>query len=217
MNSQDSEESSQLLSKLFNLSKKELVHYLLNVLNIAGFLAAIYFIYWGIKSDIFTSEVALRNLLNQLGPGAPYGFILIQIIQTIIPIIPGALTIPMGAMVFGMGYGFFLNFIGIMIGSVINFMLARKYGRPLVEMLVGEKKMTKYTGWLDKNNRFDKLFTFGMFFPISPADVLCYIAGLSNISFKKYLIILSLGKPFTLFIYSYGTMKILKFVFQIFS
>lgn len=186
----------------------------LNLLNIVGLIIAVYALYWGFTNQVFTSEVALRNLLDTMGTAAPLGFIVIQIIQTVIPIIPGALTIPMGAMVFGMGYGFVLNFIGIMIGSVLNFILARKLGRPFVELLVDQQKFEKYTKWLDDEKRFEKLFTFGMFFPISPADLLCYIAGLSKLSFNKYLLILSLGKPFTLFVYSYGMTEILNLAFQ---
>ena len=186
----------------------------LHLLNILGVVVTIYALYWGFKQQIFTSEEALRNLLYTMGPAAPFGFIFIQIIQTVIPIIPGALTIPMGSIIFGMKYGFLLNFIGIMIGSVMNFILARKFGRPLVEMIVDEKQFYKYASWLEDNNRFDKLFTFGMFFPLSPADFLCYLAGLSNISFNKYLLILTAGKPLTLFIYSYGTMSILSLFFR---
>ncbi len=197
-----------------HLSKKEFIQYGLNILNLIGLGAILFLLYWGYKEEIFTSEAALRDLLNTMGPLAPYGFILIQIIQTVVPIIPAALTIPMGIMVFGGFYGFFLNFIGIMIGSVINFGLARKFGRPLVETISNEKQFNKYIGWLDNSNRFDKLFIFGMFFPISPADFLCYLAGLSTISFKKFLAILSLGKPFTLFIYSYGMVEIIHYIFQ---
>lgn len=196
---------------------KEIVQFGLHLLNLLGVVLTLYALYWGFKSQVFTQEEALRDLLATLGPAAPIGFILIQIIQTVIPIIPGALTIPMGTMIFGMGYGFVLNFIGIMVGSVMNFMLARKFGRPLVEMIIDEKQFNKYITWLDEKNRFDKLFTFGMFFPFSPADFLCYLAGLSNISFYKYLLILTTGKPFTLFIYSYGTMGMLTLFFQVFN
>ncbi len=201
----------------FELSKKEMIQYGLNLLNVLGFLFALYLLYWGFQNEVFTSEQALRNLLETMGPGAPIGFIFIQIIQTVIPIIPGALTIPMGSIIFGMGYGFFLNFTGIIIGSVINFWLARRFGRPLVELLVNKNQFNKYIRWLDDSQRFDKLFTFGMFFPFSPADLLCYLAGLSRISFKKYFLILSLGKPLTLFIYSYGMIEVLQFAFQLFA
>ena len=200
-----------------SISKESFVRVLLNSLNILGILLTIYGIYWGYKHQIFTSEDALRNLLERMGSAAPIGFILIQIIQTVVPIIPAALTIPMGALIFGMGYGFYLNFIGIMIGSIINFILARKLGRPFVELLVDQNKFQKYTRWLDDEKRFNKIFTFGMFFPLSPADLLCYIAGLSKISFRRYLITLSLGKPLTLFLYSFGTSTLLNLAFQAMS
>lgn len=189
----------------------------LNVLNILGILLTLYGLYWGFQNQVFTSEVALRNLLDSFGFFAPIVFIGIQIIQTVVPIIPGALTIPMGVVIFGMGNGFWLNFIGILIGSVINFLLAKKYGRPLVELLVDRKHYEKYISWLDNEKRFERLFIFGMFFPISPDDILCYIAGLSNLSFSRYLVILTLGKPIPLMIYSVGMLNLLEWLFQLFA
>lgn len=135
--------------KSWTISKTDTVRALLNSLNILGVLLTIYGLYWGYSQEIFTSEIALKNLLDTMGSAAPLGFILIQIIQTVVPIIPAALTIPMGAMIFGMGYGFYLNFIGIMIGSVINFILARRFGRPFVKLLVDQNKFQKYTYWLE--------------------------------------------------------------------
>lgn len=198
-----------------NLNNKKQMQWLLNGLNILGIVLTVLALYYGYQAELFTSEMALREFLQQTGAAAPFVFIFIQIVQTVIPIIPGALTIPMGTMIFGMGFGFLLNFIGVMIGSIINFYLARRYGRSLVEMLVGEKKMNKYTHWLDDKQRFDKLFTFGMFFPFSPGDFLCYLAGLSSMSWGKYLLILTLGKPFTLFVYSYGMTEVLQFFFEL--
>lgn len=199
----------------FLIKYKKKIRFGLHILNIVGILGTIYGFYWSYQQQIFTSEIALRNLLNSMGALAPYGFMGIQIVQTVIPIIPGALTIPMGTMIFGAGYGFFLNFVSIMIGSVLNFAIARKLGRPFMELLAGDKKINKYIRWLDDPHRFDRLFTFGMFFPLSPADFLCYLAGLSSISFRKYFVILALGKPITLLIYSYGMTKVLNVIFQV--
>lgn len=118
-------------------------------------------------------------------------------------------------MIFGMGYGYLLNFVGIMIGSIINFTLARKFGRPLVQLLMGNRTFNKYVRWLDNPRQFKRLFIFGMFFPLSPADLLCYLAGLSDLSYRDYLLILSLGKPIALFLYSYGMVEILNRLFQL--
>lgn len=185
------------------------------ILGILGIFFTVYGFYWGYHQQLFTSEIALRDFLQGVGPGAPLVFIIIQIVQTSIPLIPGALTIPAGAMIFGMKYGFLLNFIGIIIGSIINFTLARKFGRPLVQLLAGDKVFYKYVDWLDNPRQFNRLFIFGMFFPLSPADVLCYLAGLSDLSYRKYLLILSLGKPVTLFLYTYGTTELLNRFFQL--
>ena len=49
---------------------------------------------------------------------------------------------------------------------------------------------------------FEQIFLWGIVLPGLPDDLLCYIAGLSNISFKKFLAIIVLGKPLTLILYS---------------
>ncbi|MEB3428503.1 TVP38/TMEM64 family protein [Citroniella saccharovorans] len=195
---------------------QKIVNYITLILSIIGVIITIYFSIVGYRMGLFTDQEKLKAFLDSLGKGAPWVFILIQIIQTVIPIIPGALTCPAGALVFGNGFGFILNFIGIMIGSVIDFFLARKYGRGLVRALVSKKTYAKYIGYLDKKDTFKKVFTFGMFFPVSPADFLCMLAGLSNMSFKDFFIILSLGKPITLFIYTYGITELFKFFAKIF-
>lgn len=194
--------------------KYQLTRALVHFLTILGIVITVVFAYKAYRMRLFTSEAALEAFLKGAGPRAPMIFILIQIVQTVIPIIPGALTCPAGAMIFGTGRGFVLNLIGIMIGSVMNFFLARRYGRPLVRGLVGDKNYTKGLDWLNDGQRFDKIFTFGMFFPLSPADFLCMLAGLSSMQFKKYFIILSLGKPLTLFLYTYGLMEVIKIVMQ---
>lgn len=187
----------------------------LRLLGILGIIFTIYGFYWGYRQELFTSDLALSQFLQSVGPLAPFLFMMLQIIQTMFPLIPGGLTIPGGLMIFGMGYGYLLNFVGIMIGSIINFTLARKFGRPLVQLLMGNRTFNKYVRWLDNPRQFKRLFIFGMFFPLSPADLLCYLAGLSDLSYRDYLLILSLGKPIALFLYSYGMVEILNRLFQL--
>lgn len=199
-------------NRISNPEREAKIRFIINILGIFGIILTAVLFVKGYRMELFTSPEALEIFLQGLGKAAPFVFVIIQIIQTVIPIIPGALTCPAGAMIFGVGYGFLLNFIGIMIGSCANFFLARKYGRSLVKTLAGEKTYGKYIGWLDQGARFDKLFTFGMFFPVSPADFLCLMAGLSSMSFKKFFVILALGKPITLFLYTYGITEVIKLV-----
>lgn len=198
-----------------DLSKKKSIQYGLNSLSVLGLLVGVYIVYLGFSEEIFTSEEALINFLAFVGPIAPYAFILIQILQSIVSIIPSTITIPLVSMIFGMGQGFLLNYIGIVIGSVINFSLSRRYGESLVELFISEEKLNKYMNWLDKNNRFNKMFTLAMFFPLSPDDVLCYLAGLTPMTFKRFFLALSAAKPVTILIYSYGMTTLFNYLFQL--
>lgn len=183
---------------------------LINVMTVLGILVTVVFTYWAYKQGLFTSREALDEFLKNSGIWGPIIFMFLQIVQTVVPIIPGALTSVAGVAIFGILKGSVYNYIGIVIGSVIDFYLARRYGKELVAKLVSPKTYNKYIGWLDEGNRFDKLFTYAMFFPISPDDFLCLLAGLSNMTFKKFLIIILLSKPVTLLAYTLGMLYAIK-------
>ncbi len=204
--------AQKILNKLNRLSKSPLKTGS-RFLGIAAFL----FILMAIGWSFFSSEAALQELLAAMGPHAPVFFVFIQILQTVTPFVPAALIIPVGLLLFGVSSGFFLSFLGLTIGSAINFKLARSFGRPFVERFVSKKQLDQYTNWLADDARFDRLFALGMFLPFTPSDFLCYLAGLSDISFKKYLSITSLSKIFTLFLYTYGLLGLIQLLLQIFA
>ena len=64
------------------------------------------------------------------------------------------------------------------------------------------KTYNKYIGWLDNQNRFEKLFALAIFLPVAPDDALCLMAGLTNISVKRYTLIILIAKPLSIFLYS---------------
>ncbi|MGX7197628.1 TVP38/TMEM64 family protein [Enterococcus olivae] len=161
-------------------------------------IVAVYFFQLGVFRDM----QSLQTVVNSAAVFGPLLFILIQIIQVIIPIIPGGLSLVAGVLLFGPIEGFVYNYIGICIGSIIIFLLSRHYGKPLVEHLVSEKIYTKYAHWLNNQQRFDKLFALAIFLPVTPDDALCLMAGLTDISFKKYTAIILLAKPASIFLYS---------------
>ena len=111
-------------------------------------------------------------------------------------------------------YGMVYDYIGIVIGCAIIFYLVRLYGAAFVQSVVSKHTYDKYIGWLDKGNRFDRFFIFMMIWPISPADFLCMLAALTKMSFKRYMTIIILTKPFTLVVYTYGLTYIIDFFWQ---
>lgn len=113
-------------------------------------------------------------------------------------------------------WGFVYNYIGISIGSILAFLLSKYYGKPFVRGMIGDKNYDKYIGWLNKGKGFDKAFALAIFFPVAPDDLLCYIAGLTKMSLRKFAAIIFLGKPGSIFLYSLGLtgiMELLKYLF----
>ena len=190
---------------------------IINAVTALGIAITAIFCIWAYRHGLFTNKDALDHYLNTAGIWGPIVFIFLQIVQTVIPVIPGALTSVAGVIVFGVYKGFVYNFIGIVIGSVIDFYLARTYGKALVRKMVSPKTYDKYIGWLDEGDKFDKLFTWAMFFPFSPDDFLCLLAGLSNMTFKKFFIIILLSKPITLVAYTMSLMYAIKLGFKVIS
>ena len=176
----------------------------LNICTAAGLIAMALFIWYGIRTGIFVSPEALEKFLGRFGLLAPVLFVLIQCIQVVIPILPGAVGCLGGVLIFGPVWGFVYNYLGISMGSILAFLLSKRYGRSFVRNMIGEKNYEKYIGWLDKGNAFDKGFAAAIFFPVAPDDLLCYIAGLTKMSLKKFALIILFGKPGSIFLYSLG-------------
>lgn len=164
------------------------------------------FIIYGYKAGIFSDMQSLQDFIKGFGMWAAVIFLMIQIIQVIIPILPGGISCLIGVVIFGSYMGFLYNYIGICIGSILVFLISKKYGRPLVRTVIGEKAFNKYIGWVEHKKKFEKMFAIAIFFPVAPDDLLCYIAGLTKMELKKFTAIILLGKPMSIALYSAGLM-----------
>lgn len=175
---------------------------LLNLISLMGIACTVSLTIYFYHLGVFKDMNALQTLVGQSIYLGPLIFILIQIIQVIVPIIPGGISLAAGVLMFGPYLGFLYNYIGICLGSLILFALGRQYGKPFIQHLVSEKIYQKYSHWLDNDKRFEKLFALAIFLPVAPDDALCLMASLTNMSFKKYSAIILLAKPASIFLYS---------------
>ena len=163
----------------------------IHISSIVGGVGTVIFCIWAYQAGILHSKETLSAFIQQAGIWGPPLFIFLQILQTVVPIIPGA--------------------------CAIIFYLVRLYGAPFVQSMVSKRTYDKYIGWLDEGNRFDRFFIFMMIWPVSPADFLCMLAALTKMSFKRYMTIIILTKPFTLVVYTYGLTYIIDYFWQMFG
>ncbi|MDY3918933.1 MAG: VTT domain-containing protein [Candidatus Limivivens sp.] len=176
----------------------------MNAATAVGVTAAVAFVLYGCKNGIFSSREAMEAFLRPYGIWAPVIFTVIQAVQVVVPILPGGVSCLAGVVLFGAGWGFVYNYVGICIGSLLAFLLAKHYGRPLVQSIVSEKFYAKYSRWLDGGAKFDAMFAAAIFFPFAPDDLLCYLAGLTKMSIRRFTAIILLAKPCSIALYSMG-------------
>lgn len=175
---------------------------IINISTLAGFALIIFLCVYGYYIGIFNSQETFQNFIISCGVFGTIIFMASQAIQVVIPILPGSIGCVVGVMAFGPLQGFMFNYIGICLGSVIAFMLAKRYGTGFVKKITKPQQYEKYSAWLDKGHRFETLFAIAIFLPVAPDDLLCFLAGLTKMSLKKFTIIILLGKPLALLMYS---------------
>lgn len=174
----------------------------LRVLSLFFFACCVVAAVWCMEQGLFSSQQALEAAVSSLGMLGPLLFVLLQAVQVVVPILPGGIGCLAGVVLFGAGMGFVYNYTGICIGSAIAFALSKSWGRPLLIQLFGPKMLCKYDRWTTNSIRFDRFFALAIFLPIAPDDFLCYLAGTTAMSWRKFLFILLLGKPFAIAAYS---------------
>ena len=157
----------------------------------------------------------VKQFVNRFGMIGAMIFVLIQIVQVVFPIIPGGISCLAGVLLFGAVPGFFYNYIGICVGSCIAFGIARSLGRPVLYKMFPGKMIEKYLTWTELKGRFLKLFTLAIFLPVAPDDFLCYLAGTTNMTWKQFVTVIFLGKPFSIALYSLGLTTLFQVIFHL--
>lgn len=150
----------------------------------------------------FHSVETLQAYISGFGLFAPFILIFIQAMQVIVPILPGFLGCAVGAILFGCSGGFWCNYLGISLGSIIAFYLARKFGITLVERLFPQNKYHKLASWAARSRSYTVMLFAGMVLPLFPDDFFCYFSGLTKMTSRKFIGIIILGKPWCILAYS---------------
>jgi uncharacterized membrane protein YdjX (TVP38/TMEM64 family) len=150
-------------------------------------------------------SVGLENAqqwIQRAGNWAPLIFIGLCAGSLIIAPLSGSSLFIAGGAVFGKETGYVLSLIASILGCSINFWISRKLGRSVVSHLIGRsnlKELDKFTGRL-KGNR--GVFYLVLIMPLSQ-DIVSYAAGLTPISYSRFLIALILSGAVIIAAYIY--------------
>ena len=165
-------------------------------------LSVLYFL---IKSGIFTKVTSvkeLREYIKGFGASALLATLVLQILQVVILPIPGVITIGVSVALFDALKGAIISFVGIFIGSVIAFLIGRKLGKRTVCWLVGEDNLNRVQKKVSGKDKI--VLSFMFLFPFFPDDLLCFVAGLSTMPIKYFLIMITITRLISVFTTAYS-------------
>ncbi len=163
-------------------------------------LCVFLFLAW--RHGHFDSLESMQEYISGFGSWAPMVLTGFQAAQVVLPVLPGWLGCMAGGMLFGTLGGFLCNYIGICTGSLIAFVLAKRYGRPIVDRLFTWEKYDRLMEWGGKSRSFARFLFIATLLPLFPDDFLCYASGLTEMKFSKFTWIILLGKPWCILAYS---------------
>lgn len=182
-------------------TKKKIFRSTLIILLFALILVLGYFILvWTGLWESVNSVEKIKNFILSFGFYGRLAFVLLQFLQvTIIPIPSAILTIA-GAIIYGPFQASLLSLAGILFGSFVAFLLGRTFGKKIVNFMVGKETCEKWRKGLSKAKYS---FLVMMLLPFFPDDVLCLVAGMTDMSWDFFAVCQFISRPINIFITCY--------------
>ncbi|MBR1714822.1 MAG: TVP38/TMEM64 family protein [Treponema sp.] len=194
---------SETASEKFINTKGKLIKRVFTAVFLIAFVALGVFFFIQYRNGTFKDPDSFKEYINSLGYLGPVVLTVFQCLKVLYAVIPGTIGCIVGPMLFGPVGGFVCNYIGICAGSILAFLLSRKLGFSLMRMIFTDKKIRSYKNWMNRWTKHFHIFLWiAIFLPISPDDFLCYFSGLTQMKFKRFLIIILTSKPVTILVYS---------------
>lgn len=160
------------------------------------------FLLKGYLDGQFRTMESFRAYVESFGLLAPLILVVIQALQVVLPVLPGFFGCIVGAGMFGAMGGFWCNYIGISAGSIIAFLLAKRFGVRLVQCMVPMEKYDSLVAWVNRRRSYTVVLFLSILLPLAPDDFLCYFSGLTGMSTKKFTWIILSAKPWCILGYS---------------
>ncbi len=128
-------------------------------------------------------EALLEN--NKLSGALVY--LILQIVQIIISIIPGNVVQMTAGYVYGPGLAYVLSLAGTALGTVITFGIARVLGKDALRLIFGKR----FDSFIEKvNSKRGFIFISVIYLlPCMPKDLLSYVGGVSDIKPLPFLLL----------------------------
>lgn len=195
----------RFITKTHNKTKQYKSYIVLSIIFI--FLIYSAYQYYNKYFYMFKDPNKIKHIIMSYGKYSVIAFFVLQIIQVVAFFIPGEIIQIAGGYIYGTLGGSIISLAGITTGSIIVFCVSNSYGKPLIEKIISTRDVKLFKRIL-KLGHINLVVFLLYLIPGIPKDVLAYICGVSNITFKDFILYSTLGRIPGIFISAYFGAKI---------
>ncbi len=141
----------------------------------------------------FSSMENVEAFFNNYKAQSVFIYIGTQILQIVICIIPGQWLQFAAGYMYGFWLGYLYSLIGAFLGSVLTYYIAKILGHDAMHLIFGEDKIKKMLKTLNSKKAVVLVFIIFLI-PGIPKDLCNYVAGLSEMKLKPFLIVSLIGR-----------------------
>lgn len=151
---------------------------------------------------VWFSQENIEALLRDYSSFGPLPGIMLPLLEAFIPVLPLVVFVVANAAAFGLWLGFLYSWIGAVAGSLLVFLLIRKYGqRRFFSFISKHKKVKGLINWVERHG-FGPIFLLYCF-PFTPSAIINVVAGLSKVSKAQFILAVICGKLVMIFTISF--------------
>lgn len=182
-------------------TKKKILRTLLVLFLVTGFVFLVYFILkWTRLWEKLNSAQKLKEFILSLGFWGRFAFVFLQFLQVTFLPLPSPIFVVAGSLIFGPFQSSLLSLAGILLGSAVAFFIGRVFGKKVVAFMVGKEAQVK---WTKKLSQYKYSFFLMMLLPLFPDDILCLVAGVTDMSPAFFMTTQFISRPIGVFLVSY--------------
>lgn len=136
---------------------------------------------------------AVTLQIQNMGVWGLIVFMLLNIVQVLLAIIPGGpFEVAAGAL-WGPFWGTIMCDFAMTLGGIVTFLFVKKFGIRFIELFTTREKIESVK-FLKANRKSTSLLFLFFLFPGTPKDLMCYVVGLSDIRLGTWFLINLVGR-----------------------
>lgn len=149
-------------------------------------------------------DIIITNILDALGMFGPLLGCLLIIVESILPVLPLSVFVTLNFYTFGNVLGFIISYVFTIIGCLVAYTIVSKNVKYHFDKFLDKKdhkRLKKFIASFNKIKLENLVILIAV--PFTPAFLVNIAAALSNVSKKKFLLSLLIGKLFMVYFWGY--------------